>query len=67
MEYINGKKSIIIIDVAPYKHKSLLIGDGYHCWRVGSFISEESAIQFEKYLQEITGLEVKEARIDTLL
>lgn len=57
MRYTNNKtgKFIEVGYLPEFERKCLLVGKGDKIYKVGSFISEECAKQFEEYLRDILG------------
>ena len=57
MRYVDSKtgKFIEVESDPNYKHKCLFIGKGDQIWKVGSFISDISADEFEKHLRDMLG------------
>ena len=66
MIWRKGNKYIEVTELPGIKHKCLLVGKGNHVWKVGSFISDICAEEFEKYLDEFLGIGEESGGIDTL-
>ena len=66
MKWNKGSKFIEVTELPGYKHKVLFVGKSNHCWKVGSFISDICAEEFESYLNEFLGQGEESGGIDTL-